>query len=209
MSLNGIQLIGVHGNARTGKDTVAYYLCKHYENTYKVALADHLKECCSVAFGIDEKHFYEDDLKEKENSFWGMSPRKMAQYVGTEMFRTHLGPNFWVKRMEGLLTGEARLSSEGDYCAGDTVVIPDVRFQNEYDWIIKNGGIVIVLTRKGADGNVGIVGHPSEAGIHLNANDPYFKIENDGTIEDLYKEVDSIIPNQPFIQLTPKETQNV
>ena len=41
-------------------------------------------------------------------------------------------------------------------------IITDCRFKDEVDWILSNQGIIIHLTRPGADGTVGISQHSSE-----------------------------------------------
>lgn len=213
----GIQLIGIHGNAGAGKDTVGNYLANKFHDFYTESFAGDLKLAASHAFGIPQKNFNETALKAQLQEFWGVSPREIAQFVGTELFRDMIpnlvesvGPEFWVFRMAGKLNGKARLPEyDGDYSAGDTVAITDVRFQNEYDWIIKNGGIVIILRRKGADGNVGIANHRSEAGLDAHANERTSIIENNGTLAELYSKVDDVIDNQPFLKLTPKGYLNV
>ena len=191
------KLIGIYGRARSGKDTVGKYLHDTRDNTYKLAFADPLKQAASKLFGIPEDNFYDNDLKEEQDQFWGVSPRQVAQFFGTEMVRQTMNrlipgieENFWVTRMIHTLTGQ------GDspvYDTDDIVVISDVRFQNEYDWIVSEDGIIIHLTRPGADGIVGIPGHPSEAGLEFTAPDHTYLIVNNGTLEELYEEVDRIM----------------
>jgi len=191
------KLIGIHGAARSGKDTVAMYLHEKHDNTWKVAFADPLKRAASQMFGIPEEYFWTDELKEVPDHFWNVSPRQVAQFFGTEMVRENVsklipsvGQDFWVYRMAHCLNG---LGEQVEYDTDDVVVIPDVRFQNEYDWITAQGGIIIHLTRPGADGMVGIPSHPSEAGIELTAPDQTYEIINNGTLEELYEEVDRAI----------------
>jgi hypothetical protein len=165
-----INLIGIYGRAGSGKDTIAEYLHAHFKNVYIKAFAEALKDAAAVAFGIDPETFYHRTKKEETNPFWGVSPRQIAQFFGTEMFRdtapkligVDMGTNFWIHRLEGQLNGDLYTEGEGEYEDGDTVVIPDVRFQNEYDWVIENGGIVIHVVREDVK-EVGIPGHSSEA----------------------------------------------
>jgi hypothetical protein len=139
-----IQLIGIYGRAGSGKDTIAEYLYTHFKNVYSKAFAEPLKAAAAIAFGIDPDIFNNRAFKEQTNPFWGVSPRQIAQFFGTEMFRdtapkllgVEMGTNFWIHRLEGQLNGDLYTYEEGEYCDGDTVVIPDVRFQNEYDWIM-------------------------------------------------------------------------
>jgi len=191
------KLIGICGAARSGKDTVGQYLHQKHDNTYKLAFAGPLKAAAAVMFGIPEMMFHDDDTKELPDSYWNVSPRQIAQFFGTEMVRETInkliptvGQDFWVYRMAHCLNG---LGEQVEYDADDVVVISDVRFQNEYDWIVAQGGIIIHLTRHGADGIVGISGHPSEAGISFTAPDNTYQLINNGTLEELYEEVDRVI----------------
>lgn len=191
------KLIGICGHAGAGKDTVGDYLNKTRDNTYKLAFADPLKEAASAMFGIPILEFYDSDYKEVPNDFWGVSPRAIAQFFGTEMVRENLGrllpdvaENFWVTRMIHRLTGQGE---QVEYDEDDVVVITDVRFQNEYDWIVSQGGIIIHLTRDRADGRVGIPSHQSEAGFDYHEPDQTYLLVNNSTLEDLYAQVDSIV----------------
>lgn len=191
------KLIGICGHAGAGKDTVGKYLIDSRDNTYKLAFADALKQAVRQMFGVDEDALYETHLKEIPDPFWGVSPRQMAQFFGTEMVRETVGKlipevadRFWIHRMVQKLNG---LGEHLEYDADDVVVITDVRFQNEYDWIVSNGGIIIHLTRTGADGTVGIPSHQSEAGIEFHTPDGTWLINNNSTLEKLYEEVDTII----------------
>ena len=191
------KLIGVHGAARSGKDTVAMYLHEKYDNTWKVAFADPLKRGSAEMFGIPADAFWDDEWKERADDFWNVSPRQIAQFFGTEMVRENVnklipsvGQDFWVYRMAHCLNG---LGEQVEYDSDDVVVIPDVRFQNEYEWIVAQGGIIIHLTRPGADGMVGIHGHASEAGLSFTAPDQTYLLVNNGTLEELYEEVDRAV----------------
>lgn len=191
------KLIGITGHARSGKDTVGQYLCGKHDNTYKLAFADPLKMAVKEMFGIFEDDLYDSVMKERPNNFWGVSPRQMAQFFGTEMVRETLpklipevGENFWVHRMVQKLIGA---ENQVEYNEDDVVVITDVRFQNEYDWIVSQGGIIIHLTREGADGTVGIPGHSSEAGIDFHHEHMTYTLDNNSTLEKLYEDVDDTI----------------
>ena len=207
--LSDFNLIGITGHAGSGKDTLASYLYSTFTDTYTEAFADPLKAACAEAFGIPLKDFHTPGVKEEVKIFWGASPRMIAQFVGTEMFREvlwklcpQINNDFWIWRMVAKITGLQRGDSDGDYTSGDTIVIPDVRFQNEYDWIIQNNGIVFHLTRPGADGTVGIPNHTSEQGIQdFHAPERTYHVNNNGSLEDLFSYVDPIVRSK--FNLTP------
>lgn len=197
---SGVKLIGISGKAGSGKDTVADFLTSTYKNYYYEPFAYGLKDAAAAAFGLPRNVFDDRDLKESQQVAWGVSPRQIAQFLGTEMFRNTInqlipgiGENFWVHRMYGRCQGTLVPDDVGAYEPGDTVVIPDVRFQNEYDFIIANKGIVIHLTRAGADGNIGIPSHQSEAGFNFHTKELTYEVENNGTISDLHRKIANII----------------
>jgi hypothetical protein len=192
-----MKLIGIAGAAGAGKDTLR---CELRPELYKLStclvfqenFADPLKKAAAELFGIDVDDFYNLDHKKELNPFWGVSPRQIAQFFGTEMVRETMGKllfgigeNFWIKRLE----------KDFDLSLDHILMIADVRFQNEVDWIISNGGIVIKLYRPGADGNVGIPNHPSEAGfqIYPHQQGAYHEINNNGTVEQMTKSAISFI----------------
>lgn len=209
----GLKLIGVVGNAGSGKDTIATYIAEKIPRTYSIPFAAALKDGCARLFGIPESYFYDSSLKEIRNNFWGVSPREIAQFVGSELFRDAIAPlvkkytvnSFWVQRHAGFLSNVLKMELgqdaegdavfSGDLESGDTILIPDVRFQNEVDYIFANGGWIIDVTRDGADGDVGLKAHQSEAlDLHYdNASGRIFPISNNGTMEALYAQVDQAI----------------
>lgn len=197
---NGIQLIGISGHAGSGKDELAKLIYSTYTETYSERFADPLKEACAHAFGMPLSDFHSSEYKEISDPYWGVSPRMIAQFIGSELFRDHvwrLLPNdqndFWVRRMWGKLSGLQRHQDDGDYEVGDTVVIPDVRFQNEIDFITDNDGVHIHLIREGADGKVGLENHQSESQNFSLAGGNTYVIKNDGTLEDLFERVKSLL----------------
>jgi hypothetical protein len=205
IDIRSLKLIGIHGHAGVGKDTAASWICQNYVNCYGEAFAKPLKAACAAAFGLPVDHFYNPDFKEQE-TFWGVSPRKIAQFAGTEMFRIAVrglydkqNPSHWIKLLEARLTGlSAPPSGEGFYEPGDCVIISDVRFQDEAEWIWNNGGVIIHLTRPEHEGKVGILGHPSESGITFNRPDQSFLINNNGPLEALYAHLTLVIIQLPF-----------
>lgn len=215
--LSSLQLIGISGHAGVGKDTVARYIQEKYKDVWIEHFADPLKRACAEAFGIPIDWFHEPELKEQE-TFWGVTPRKIAQFVGTEMFRDvvpklygKLTHSHWVIALSDRLTGKAAPPSGQDfYAPGETILIPDVRFQDEADWIWNNGGLVLHIQRKGYEGKVGIQGHASEVGYKPNTMADVAKhwvIYNDFSLEEFYAAVDLFIQTfigQGMLKLVPE-----
>lgn len=208
IDISSLQLIGVHGHAGVGKDTAVDYLNEKYEKVYGESFAAPLKRAAAEAFGIPLEHFHIQELKEAPNGYWGVSPRKIAQFVGTELFRDRahalLGADFdtfWITRLVGRLIGELPPpEGEGYYEIGDTICLSDVRFQNEADWIYSNGGWILHIVRPTFEGAVGIPGHPSEAGIEFSGFNTWI-IHNDSKLEVFHQALDSFAQH---IGLVPK-----
>jgi len=178
-------LVGMIGRAGSGKDTVADYLCDKFSFS-KLAFADPLKKAVQVVFDIPDDFMFDREKREMELPHWpGWSTRKFLQFVGTELFRNQVDQDVWVKN------AVSRASR------GYRSVISDVRFPNEVDRTtallpddVKC--VFIRVTRPDHDGAAsGIKGHASEAHIdELNAD---IDILNDGTLEDLYVKIDSVM----------------
>lgn len=193
-----MNIIGITGKAGSGKDTIANYLSNKYAKTWKESFAKPLKLACAAAFGIDIEDFNDSEIKELTNNYWGVSPRQIAQFVGTEMFRDMIGKllesdhnSFWVTRMAGLLDGYIPTEDGAIYDDEDTILIPDVRFQNEYEFITARDGIILQVVKSDVQ-EVGISGHASEAGIKTSSENTWL-ILNDGTLEELYEEVEKAL----------------
>lgn len=180
-----MQLIGIHGKAQSGKSTVARWL--HQErNAFAASFADPIKETLIGMFNLSWEHFENPVLKEQLLPGIERSPRYLAQTLGTEWGRNLVDNDLWVDLTEARLR---RFTVWGRF--GQVIVIPDVRFENEARWV-RAHGTLLHLVRAGADGNVGIRGHASEAGIAPAAGD--VRLENNGTLDDLYTALNSLFP---------------
>jgi hypothetical protein len=186
-----VKLVGLTGHAGVGKDTFAESF--HYYGFRQYSFADPVKKAAAIAFGISQDYFRIRELKEEAHPYWNLSPRQMAQLVGTEMFRSVISDDFWIRRLELQLMHD--FDSHSDVCA----IVSDVRFQNEADWIVnKMNGILVEITRPDHVGAVGVAGHASEAGIdstnYLKGVN-YFHIENTDTLLDFINQSQSFASN--------------
>lgn len=171
------KIIGIAGKARSGKDTIANYLWHQYGFT-RTAFADPIKLAAAHMFGLSREQTWDDSLKEQVIPYWGMSPRRMFQLLGTEASKPVFGDDIWVKRLQLTLSG----------LRGDDFVIPDVRHELEAEMIRKEGGIILHLYRDNAQA---VAAHSSEVGIAVHPDD--YQMENNGTLQDLYRRVDHLI----------------
>lgn len=119
-------IVGINGIAGAGKDTIANMVALSLEKDsgYKVkcfAFADRLKQACSVLFNVPLEHFYDRIKKEQTVSYWNMSPRQMAQKMGTEACRHGIRDDIWIKALNQDIMNSGV----------DVAFITDVRFDNE------------------------------------------------------------------------------
>jgi len=160
------RIIGITGTARSGKDTFASFLVKHQYPAIVVSLAMPMKHMLAEGLGFSWEQLY-GDQKETIVPQFGKSARQMMQTLGTEWGRELVHEDMWLNALEMLYP--------------DTnLIIADVRFQNEADWVRKNG-ILIHILRKHTP--IKDSGHASEQGVDVGNKD--FMWPNNGTIEEL------------------------
>ena len=85
-----------------------------------------------------------DALKEELPALYNQEIRPLLQRLGTECIRD-IDPTFWVKAVDGLLQDLAT-DPNGQ---PEGIVVTDVRFANEAEWIHELGGYVIKIARPG------------------------------------------------------------
>ena len=179
-------IIGVAGKAGSGKDTIAEILGV-FAGATRVAFADPIKQALNAIFGWTMEQWSDREWKERPLKSVGKSPRQLAQTLGTEWGRGQ-DPMFWVRALEDRLDSAVDLREHIHI-----LVIPDVRFEDEADWVRARGGLMVHVVRPGADGKVGEQNHSSEAGVKIAPGD--VRIFNDGAKEELtFKVSRQIVP---------------
>lgn len=160
-----MRLIGIAGQARSGKDTLASHLLANLDDWSRASFADPLKSMLT-AIGVD----CSDDAKAAIDDCFGVTPRHMMQTLGTEWGRHLIDNDIWVKAF-------ARLN------AGKCVIVPDVRFENEAN-LVREHGILIHLVGRGGIGGA----HVSENPIDFKEGD--IVIDNSLDLDWLQAQVD-------------------
>lgn len=192
-------VIGLHGLPGVGKDTAADFLVREHEFIRR-GFADPLYEEVAEAFGVSvtflrtrevketpqramalgfcsEEAFVEMMFKREGYNFVGAhSPREILRLWGTE-YRRAQRDDYWIRQMD-----DFRIMAAVEAKAG--LVIPDVRFENEAEWLFGVEGKLIEIRRPGCVGS----GHQSDLPI---AKIDY-TIINDKSIEALEQQVDAV-----------------
>lgn len=168
------RLIGIKGLAGHGKDTVANFITEFFSPSIsvKMSFAEPLKEMVSIITGIpkyDIDHHKTTYLEE-----YGMTVRSLLQKIGTDVMRNQVHQNIWIN------IAERRLR---DIPYHKVVIIPDVRFENEMQFIRRHRGIILQVERPGVFDEE-IHGHVSESGQSEMSSADY-TIANDCSLDEL------------------------
>lgn len=180
------KIIGICGKKFSGKSTVGLYLEDEY-NYKQIAFADALKDICKIIFGLTTEQL-NGDLKETVDEYWNTTPRKILQFVGTDLFKNrigellpHIGSTIWIEIVK------RNILQEWNTHPNTKFVITDIRFVDEIDFIHNIGGKVIKITRPSTH----IDTHVSEVNINNLCCD--YNINNKYSLEYLYSSIDDIL----------------
>ena len=210
-------LIGLNGLINSGKGAVSDYLQQKHDFKH-LSFADSLKQAVSAIFGWEFEMLKgatpeSRQWREEVDQWWSdrlqirnLTPRWVLQQWGTELGRNSFHPDIWVASLENQI-----IHSTGNF------VIDDCRFKNEMNIIRKNGGILIrinrgslpewystammeltQLSKYGYESGYESIMAAKYPNVHISewgwVDQPFeYEIENNGTIEELYKKVDDIV----------------
>lgn len=153
------RLVGITGPAGCGKDTLADYLAERH-GFHKYSLASPIKYGVEIMFGLPDT-VWNRESKEKVIKWIGKSPRQLAQTLGTEWGRRNVADDIWLRRAEHELN-MLRMTHDDPDSPAPRMVIADVRFPNEAQWVRDRGGIVLRINRPGVES---VSAHVSEGGV--------------------------------------------
>lgn len=173
-------IIGLHGIAGAGKDTFAAAVKELEDNTDIFAFAEPLKQASKILFNFSHDQLYHPIAKEVIDERWQLNgkeccPREILQWLGTDVLRNHINQKFFVINMQQRIA-----ASKAKY-----VIISDVRFDNEAEFIRDIGGKVIKIKRdmeKTGGKTTKHSTHVTEKGISTHLIDAV--IENNATIDE-------------------------
>jgi hypothetical protein len=147
---NAPEILAFCGFAGSGKNTAGDYILQMSHRTaqpsVQLAFAGALKDAVSVIFqwdrrlldgDTDSSRLWREQVDERWTARLGrpITPRRVMQEVGTDVFRHHFHTDIW------LMALAARLRDNTMH------VITDARFGNEMHWVRAHGGTVVWVYR--------------------------------------------------------------
>ena len=206
-------IIGVCGFIGSGKDTVADYLVNFHEFR-RESFASTLKDAVANVFGWDRtmlegRTAQAREWREQVDPWWAkrldmptLTPRWILQYWGTEVCRKAFHDDIWIASLENKLRNSR-----------DHVVISDCRFPNEISSIKSAGGKIIWVKRGELPDWYQYAIAANQLGSNLaltelkklkiHASETAWvgtefdhEVDNNGTIDDLYRQIQSLIMHQ-------------
>jgi hypothetical protein len=179
------------GNKRVGKNTIGDYLQNKY-NFKQLSFSNYLKQIVNILLDIN----INDDNKDIINKYWNIEPRKLLQYIGTDILRcdiNKLNMNFDIEYNNDIFHATyhiKRIHNDIINNINNNIVITDGRFIDEINYIHWLKGKTIKINRNIDNYD----NHSSEQNFKLIDNKYYdYIIDNNHDKNELYEKIDNII----------------
>lgn len=182
-----MMLIGLAGQAGSGKSTVANYLTE-VRDYREVSLDEPIRAGLQAMLGLSAADMTDRKAKETVIPWLGRSPRQLMQTLGTEWGRQCVHGDLWLKLADRVVDYERRHAARSGI---EGVVVSDLRFDNEAEWLRGIGGQVWHLypTNSPAHELPSGLAHPSEQGITRQDSDAGL-INEFGRLDRLHRSID-------------------
>lgn len=145
MSDNSKFILAIAGYPKSGKDTLANSLIATHPVFKKEKFVYTIIDIVAILLNVykinlTHRELFEDrDWKETHKVTFGdktYTIRKLLQLIGTECFRDIISPDIWVSTLDTrIMATESR----------EPIIITDLRFPNEYEYIRSKGGLVVFV----------------------------------------------------------------
>lgn len=178
------RIVAVCGKKRSGKDTVADFLCRSFGYTNR-KISEDLKKVVQVLFDFSDTQVESDD-KDVVDPRWDISPRQAMQFIGTHVMQFEIqklltdksvGRQFWIQ------------SFATKYCddTNSHIVISDLRFPHEYE-ILKRYGVYVIRVERQTQASHDLVSEHDSEKEYVNIPTDVV-IQNDGTLDDFHEKL--------------------
>jgi hypothetical protein len=189
-----MKYIGISGLAGSGKDTFASAAGEVLKQLGYMPLvkgfAEALKLGAWAAVTVDDSDYAENiDIGLEEFEALKRNPdsgvRELLQGYG--MFKRFCnGQDYWIKELQGKVEFYATSKWHPNY---NLCIIPDVRFNNEREWLLEQGATFYHVVRQGVIRS----SHASENGFSGNFAGKITTVPNHGTKEQFQAHVRELI----------------
>jgi len=189
-------VVGLIGLKQSGKDTFAQRLVAEHGFT-RLALADPLKKLAlslNPHIGYDTNYLQDVTLRQVIDRYgWDRAKeefpavRQLLQNLGVSV-REYVGKDAWLQN----------LATRASWIGGP-VVVTDIRFNNEADWVVGTGGHLVRIKRSDL---ANTDTHVSEN--ELAARITQHVVHNDSTVADLHRTADLFAERLTDLGLLPR-----
>lgn len=193
-----MRIIALAGRKGSAKSTIKEMLIDHPainpDQTWQCSFGAAAKSMLA-AIGIPEDSLFGNDEQKSVPlpQFGGVTGRHLMVTLATEWGRNMIHPDIWVMVMEHELEEVKQSAFMETYIP--TVIIDDLRFQNEYDFLKSKGAFIIGVERGELPGSM--------LDQHISEQLPYrFEelgipvLKNDSTLAELHQKVIALaVPN--------------
>lgn len=206
--LDSVKKLAIHGKAKTGKNTVAKLIQQYCDfDVYETAFAKPIKEELIKLFDINSEYLFGSSEKRQELFDENLSYRELLIQYG-EFCKT-IDPKIWIKKTEkdilynvynvkykqpkDIIIDQQSLCLNTSFIPFDykLIVITDLRFKREFDWLKKQNFKLLKLTRKNNDY---FNNDLSETELDEMADNLFdYHMDNDGNLDELAQKVRHLI----------------
>jgi hypothetical protein len=185
---NHMLIIGLTGKKGCGKSTAAKSITP--TQNFDVIVSESFARPLKAMVGSLLYEFEIDTISASDKDALlpdiGCNLRHLYQTLGTEWGRTFIDPDLWINSMV------VRLRPFYSHTSA-LIVIDDVRFENEADYIRRKGGVIVHIERTGLISNDD---HASENGITFQDGD--IKLVN-SNLDDFTYQFQCLVDNLAYI----------
>ena len=149
------------------------------ENLEAPSLQDHkllFKLAAQAFFGLSDKQTWDQNCSTVVDPFWNSSPQQMFDLIESLTIKDY--PDYLTKRSQRPTT--LSVSKQLLMNKNDIILIKDIRFENEADFLRRHNGVIWHIIRHDAQK---VNHHSSEFGIKIKESD--IVIDNNSSLEQL------------------------